>query len=84
MADREVAGLWCHEVLEHLDSFVDGSLSAPLLTAVTAHVAECGQCRSFGAAYARLVDALRVGPVAALDEARMQRLHGHLAQVVDR
>jgi anti-sigma factor RsiW len=81
MNERQVGGLWCREVLEHLDAFVDGELPGPTLASVQAHVAECTQCAQFGAAYARLVGALRASPDAALDEARMQRLKRHLAEV---
>jgi len=81
MAERHVGGLWCHEVLEHLDAFVDGTLQPEPLASVRDHVAECSECASFGAAYARLVTALRTSPEAALGEARLQRLTARLAQV---
>jgi anti-sigma factor RsiW len=74
MRERHVGGLWCHDVVEHLDAFVDGTLDAETLRSVEVHVAECSECAAFGAAYGRLVEALRSGPAAALDEARLQRL----------
>jgi anti-sigma factor RsiW len=81
MDERQVGGLWCSEVLEDLDAFVDGSLAPATLACVREHVLGCSQCARFGAAYARLVTALRAGPSEGLDEARLQRLHRRLAEV---
>ncbi len=81
MNERHVGGLWCHEVLEGLDAYVDGSLSPDALVAVQAHVAECTECARFGAAYARLVGALRPGDVDALGDARQRRLAERLGQI---
>ena len=80
MDERQVAGLWCHEVLEHLDRFVDGTLGPAELEAVRSHCADCTNCAEFGSAYARLVSALRTSTTSALDEARLQRLQARIAQ----
>lgn len=81
MNERHVGGLWCHEVLEHLDHFVEGVLEPEAVATMQAHVAVCTECARFGAAYARLVGALRTGPEEALGEARLQRLTRALADV---
>ena len=81
MNERQVGGLWCHEVLECLDAFVAGTLSPEMLPAVEAHVADCIECARFGAAYTRLVHALRKGPEEALGEARLLRLGKAMAGV---
>lgn len=78
MNERYVGGLWCREVLEHLDGYVDGSLSPDALAAVQAHVAQCTECARFGAAYAQLVGALRTGDPDALGDARAARLRERL------
>lgn len=80
MNERLAGGLWCHEVLEHLDTYVDGGLDGATLAAVEAHVAVCTHCASFGSAYSRLVQALRSGDAASLDAARLQRLRERVSE----
>ncbi len=79
MDERLVGGLWCHQVLEHLDAFVEGRLDPGTLAAARAHVAVCNECAAFGAAYGRLLGALRAKPEEPLDEARLSRLRVSLA-----
>jgi len=74
MNERFEGGLWCRDVLELLDRYVAGELTAAELTDVTAHVGKCTQCAQFGEAYARVVQALRPEPVEPLDGARLRRL----------
>lgn len=80
MDERHIGGLWCHEVLEHLDALVEGDLDDTTLAAVQAHVAECDACASFGAAYARLVRALRASPPEQLDTDRLGRLRARVRE----
>lgn len=74
MTERQDGGLWCHEVLELLDQFVDDALDAPTAAQVAAHVTVCENCSRFGAAYARVVSAMRA-PItdASVDERDLWR-----------
>jgi anti-sigma factor RsiW len=81
--DKNVAGLWCHEVLARLEDAVSGTLDDDEKARVTAHVAGCAQCEKFGARYAALIDTLRrQGAERGIekddDDARAERV---LAQV---
>lgn len=63
MPDRSAeafeGGLWCHQVLEALDGYVDGWLSDERRGAVDVHLASCGRCERFGGAYAATVTSIR-------------------------
>ena len=61
---RKVAGLWCADVLEHLDAYIDGTLPDDVRERAEAHLAECDWCTRFGGAYAKTVAQLR----ATLDD----------------
>lgn len=78
MTENHVGGLWCREVLERLDAYVDGLLEPAELVAVQAHVQGCDQCARFGGAYARVVGALRSQSTETLGEARTERLLARL------
>lgn len=52
-------GLWCHEVLQLLDDWVDESLPNEVAEQIAHHVAACDRCARFGGRYARLVATLR-------------------------
>lgn len=78
MNERFEGGLWCRDVLELLDRYVAGELTAAELTDVTVHVGVCTQCARFGEAYARVVHALQPDPVEPLDEARLRRLQNNI------
>ncbi|HHO49891.1 MAG TPA: hypothetical protein ENK18_03240 [Deltaproteobacteria bacterium] len=84
-AARLEGGLWCHEVLERLDAYVDGSLPSDQRAAIEAHLAACDQCERFGGAYALLVGALRRGLGAArpLGSERARRLERHLQRILE-
>lgn len=56
---RNVAGLWCTDVLEHLPDYVEDDLGIEERAAVEAHLLGCGWCARFGGAYAGLVQRLR-------------------------
>ncbi|MBI3207009.1 MAG: zf-HC2 domain-containing protein [Myxococcales bacterium] len=57
--DREVAGLTCARVLEHLPDFIDGRLAPAERASVEAHLAGCDVCERFGGSYGAVVAALR-------------------------
>lgn len=57
--DREVGGLRCTDVLEHLPDYLDGTLPADRVARVEAHLAGCDWCERFGGDYADVVRALR-------------------------
>ncbi len=57
--ERQIGGLWCHEVADRLEPFVRGGLEEKERQAVAAHVAECSHCASFGERYAKLVERAR-------------------------
>lgn len=55
---RQVAGVWCGQVLELLPDYVDGVLPPDVLALAQAHLAGCDWCVQFGGAYAGVVRAL--------------------------
>lgn len=74
--DREVAGMRCQEVLEHLSDFLDGDLTPDEVARVVGHLAGCDNCERFGAEIAAMVRAAR----ALADEAP----EGDVDALVDR
>ncbi len=56
---RLVGGLWCSDVLAHLDDYVAGTLSPDLAAKAQAHLAGCDWCTRFGGRYAAMVQAVR-------------------------
>ena len=79
--DRSVGGAWCHEVLEMLEAYVEGTLSDEQLRALQAHVGECHTCASFGESYGKVVQAVRSGLQQESDTAVFERLSKRLAEV---
>lgn len=63
--ERNVAGLWCHEVAELLEGYVAARLDDRARAQVEGHVAECEHCASFGARYAALIDRVKAIAEAA-------------------
>lgn len=57
--DREVAGLRCRDVLEHLSDYVDGELPPHLRHQVDGHLRGCDRCERFGGRFAEVVGTLR-------------------------
>lgn len=57
--ERQIAGLWCHEVADRLEAYVGGRLDPAERARVQEHVAACSQCASFGARYASLIEKAR-------------------------
>jgi len=80
--DREVAGIRCREVLEHLSSYLDGDLADEERRRIDAHLLDCDHCVSFGGHFGEAVAALRRqlqrAPDLAEDVAR--RLRRRLAK----
>ena len=80
---REVAGLWCHEVLEVLSDYLDGDLAAERRAAVDAHLVGCDVCERFGGEVSAVIRALkqRIGDEAGTtddDAERRERLRARL------
>jgi predicted anti-sigma-YlaC factor YlaD len=58
-SEREVAGLTCGQVLEHLPDYVDQALGAELRLGIEGHLRGCDACERFGGRYAEVARALR-------------------------
>lgn len=56
---REVGGLRCIDVLEHLPDYLDGALGPADVARVEEHLAGCANCARFGSLYGRAVGAMR-------------------------
>jgi len=82
MDERHIGGLWCHQVLELLDVFVEQDLSPTMLAAVRQHVADCDACARFGAAYALLVQEMQKPVEPELDAERLARLRQRVREDV--
>lgn len=80
-AGREVAGLWCSDVLARLSEYVDGELAEAEVRAVEAHVSGCDWCERFGGEFSSLVAELRrkLSTPQRLDEDVRRRLRERLA-----
>lgn len=61
MSDKiqRIAGLWCTEVLEQLQGYVDGDLDAVSFAMIEGHLSQCTWCEQFGGRYSALVQQLR-------------------------
>lgn len=82
MKEREVAGIRCGEVLEHLGAYVDGELSEGARRRIEAHLEGCNWCESFGNEYAETVAALRanLGVPEPLSSEVEERLRSRLSE----
>jgi|JI10StandDraft_1071094.scaffolds.fasta_scaffold2608523_2 anti-sigma factor RsiW len=69
--EKNIAGLWCHEVADQLEDYVAGTLTSEARTQLEAHVAECQHCASFGARYAALIASVGKTSVPEVDEAAL-------------
>lgn len=59
--EREVAGLWCGQVLERLSDYMDGELEPGDRARVEAHVQGCALCEAFGGRFVGVIQRLRRG-----------------------
>lgn len=78
--DREVAGIRCSEVLEHLSEYLDGELDAEAVARIEAHLSGCDWCERFGKQFSTTVGELRrhLSEPAALDPEVAARLRERL------
>lgn len=81
--NREVAGIRCREVLEHLSEYVDGELDEVVVRQVEAHLEGCDHCERFGGRFSEVVGALRreLARAEPLDPAVEARLRSRLQEV---
>ncbi|MCU0248206.1 MAG: zf-HC2 domain-containing protein [Bryobacter sp.] len=56
---RFAGGLWCTEVLDRLNAYLDNELDAESRGRVEAHVTECDWCASMGTSVGSVVQELR-------------------------
>lgn len=49
--DREVGGIRCLEVLDHLADYLEGDLDEATVARVDAHLSGCQWCARFGGSY---------------------------------
>jgi anti-sigma factor RsiW len=77
---RDVGGIRCGEVLALLSDLVDNELAATDRVRIETHVAECTECRRFGARFEIMLRTLRqtdVSPeIAASLDARLRAERG--------
>ncbi len=57
--ERQIAGLWCGEVLEDLSAYLDGELAEERRGQLEAHVRECPLCARFGGEFGTTLTRLR-------------------------
>lgn len=57
--DRDVAGMRCSEVLEHLSGYLDGELDEAVVVQLEAHLRGCSWCERFGGDFSAAVADLR-------------------------
>jgi len=57
--DRQVGGLWCHEVLAVLSDYVDGEIEDRSRVQIEAHLRECDVCERFGGEFAYVIKETR-------------------------
>ncbi len=57
--ERLAGGLICSQVLEDLSAYLDDELEVSRRAQIEAHVADCQNCASFGAGFAKMLDEVR-------------------------
>ena len=57
--NRQVAGLWCSEVLEQLSDYLDGTIDPTSRARIEEHVRGCDVCARFGQRFSVTVTALK-------------------------
>ena len=78
--DREVAGIRCSQVLDHLSEYLDGELDAETVGRIEAHLKGCDWCERFGQHFSGTVGELRkhLSEPAELDPEVAARLRDRL------
>lgn len=66
--EREVAGIWCSEVLSELSDYLDGDLAHDRRAQIMAHLEGCTICERFGGVFTSAIQALRAGGLVPSDE----------------
>ncbi len=79
-SEREVAGLWCSQVLGYLSEFHDDELPPATVTQIEAHLAGCDWCERFGTQFSAMLGELvrQFAVPEALSEETMARLQARL------
>jgi anti-sigma factor RsiW len=54
-SEREVAGLWCSQVLAYLSEFHDNELPPGTQAQIEAHLAGCDWCEKFGTQFSTMM-----------------------------
>jgi anti-sigma factor RsiW len=78
--DRQVGGLWCHEVLSKLSDYLDDELKTSEREQVEEHLRDCDTCERFGGEFASAIKTLRedLANPAPLDSELERRLQERL------
>ena len=82
VGQRQVAGLWCLDVLALLPERLDDELDDVVKAQVDAHLQGCDWCEQFGGAYAVMVRQLRASQ-EPMPEGASERLTRRLADDLD-
>ena len=79
--DREIGGMWCREVLDHLPDYLDGEVDDETKARIEAHLHGCDWCERFGGQYAQTVGELRslLATPAPVDVPMAKRLRARLS-----
>jgi anti-sigma factor RsiW len=75
--NREVAGLFCSDVLEMLSDYIDGTLPPDRVAQIGEHLQGCDWCEHFGGRFSAAVTALRrelTDPAAPATDVRTRLL----------
>ena len=83
--DREVGGIRCLEVLDHLSDYVDNDVETGTRARIEDHLRGCDWCEQFGGHYAQTVKELRsaLAEPAPLEIEVAGRLKERLAAEMD-
>lgn len=79
--EKQVAGLWCADVLARLSDWLDGDLPAAERVRVEEHLRGCDGCARFGGAFRGVVEGLRqhLAHAGTLPDALRDRLRKAIA-----
>ncbi|HEV2729089.1 MAG TPA: anti-sigma factor [Terriglobales bacterium] len=82
-SEREVAGLWCSQVLAYLSEFHDNELSPGTVMQIEEHLAGCDWCERFGTQFSAMIGELvrQLAIPEALSEQTIARLHERLRDI---